>query len=255
MSTTGSFQLSKWYFDVLGEDGTGWVAYRANVNWNWLSFAYTGLIPVGIPQPGFSRFSDVDRFDEGNSISWKMREAEGKWVINSSPIRKTLLERDEGKVEWTCFSPDGPAELHYAGHSYNGRGYAEYLQLTIKPWHLPIRVLRWGRYISSKHSIIWIIWEGEMPLHLVWHNGTLCKVESISDTLLCFSDFRLSLPQTSFKNESLGDGVLGALTKLADHIPETLLKWKECKMFGAGMLCHGDTRRDAGQVIHEVVIM
>ena len=46
-----------------------------------------------------------------------------------------------------------------------GTGYAERILITIPPWRLPIRELRWGRWIgeAASRSVVWIDWRGESP--------------------------------------------------------------------------------------------
>ena len=48
-----------------------------------------------------------------------------------------------------------------------GTGYAERLELSIRPWRLPIRELRWGRFVSEGASMAWIDWQGADPTEVI----------------------------------------------------------------------------------------
>ena len=80
-------------------------------------------------------------------------------------------------VDWHCVLPRGPVS---AG-AFNGLGYAEHLRLTIPPWRLPIRTLRWGRFLSPRNSLVWIDWQGGFTSRTLFLNGRPAVAVALDD--------------------------------------------------------------------------
>jgi hypothetical protein len=95
----------------------------------------------------------------------------GEWRALDAPIALTLLASRAGNIEWLCAVPCARAAVVTPGARYEGLGYAERLRLTLPPWALPFRTLRWGRHASDRHALVWIEWDGEQPMRAAWLDG------------------------------------------------------------------------------------
>jgi hypothetical protein len=52
-----------------------------------------------------------------------------------------------------------------------GCGYAEWLTMTLPPWRIPFRRLRWGRFHGAEHSLVWIDLRGGCSRTWVFADG------------------------------------------------------------------------------------
>jgi hypothetical protein len=59
--------------------------------------------------------------------------------------------------------------------------YAEKLEMSVKPWKLPLAELRWGRFLSETDTIVWIDWQGEMPVNWVFYQGNPVSQAVVGD--------------------------------------------------------------------------
>jgi hypothetical protein len=66
------------------------------------------------------------------------------------------------------------------GDAFEGLGYVERLRLTLPLSKLPFRTLRWGRHVSTRHSLIWIDWAGGSDRRWVWLDGEELRVTALS---------------------------------------------------------------------------
>ncbi len=69
-----------------------------------------------------------------------------------------VFASDAGTVEWHCLMPRARVRIG----KRSGLRYAEHLNITVAPWKLPIRTLRWGRFATPSDWIVWIDWQGEV---------------------------------------------------------------------------------------------
>jgi hypothetical protein len=91
---------------------------------------------------------------------------------SDNPITRLLYKDSENnELIWDCHHPRAIAEINYNGRTFKGLGYAETLQCPINPVNLPVDELRWGRFLSDSHSLIWIHWKGSYPLNKIFLNG------------------------------------------------------------------------------------
>jgi hypothetical protein len=84
-------------------------------------------------------------------------------------------------IRWHCHVPAGDAVVRLPGRTLRGTGYVEMLEMTVAPWTLPIRELRWGRAIGAKTSLVWIDWAGQSPLQVVLRDGVSKPAARITD--------------------------------------------------------------------------
>jgi hypothetical protein len=140
------------------------------------------------------------------------------------------------------------------GGAIEGLGYVERLDMTLRPWELPIRELRWGRFLSENAAVVWIEWRGARPLALLSCNGALIGELELGDQSVAWGRGRLELET----GPVLRDGVLGAtalarVPLLALLAPRAIREVHENKRLRPGKLVDSDGRVETGWAIDEVV--
>ena len=186
----GLFRLIKWYLDVVTPDGDAVIAYAARLRWGALSLPWASAwrSRPGYPLEERTTTRGVQAPGGGPvRLGWRNAtlDVAGEWrrlspPPPSPPIRRTLHEDRHGTIRWSCRMPRARATFRWGAETLRGLGYAERLELTIPPWRLPFRSLRWGRYISRAHAAVWIAWDGApgpgtiQPRSWVWLDGAEC---------------------------------------------------------------------------------
>jgi hypothetical protein len=110
-------------------------------------------------------------------------------------------------------------------------GYAEHLAMTIAPWRLPLRILRWGRFTSASDWVVWIDWQGAFTRTLVYRNGREAGTRSLGDAGIEFADgSRLVLDRSLvLRKGTLGSTALSGIPGLRNSVAGRLLQVAECK--------------------------
>lgn len=256
-----AFELSKWYADCLTEDGDALILYHAHLRWRLPTIHYSNLLiheAGGATQSHFSLQKQPAPVNNGQ-IEWNspVWNAKGSWRKTVPPIREMLFDSASGFVEWNCIAPRNSAEVHIGeGRLYRGEGYVEHLRLTIAPWRLQIRQLRWGRFMRGPDTLVWIDWRGPYNKQVVYHNGLAVPARSISDREIVFGDSGavLSLDTSTILREgTLGATALSVLPKLERLFPARILGARECKWLSRAVLRRPGEADSAGMAIHELV--
>jgi hypothetical protein len=254
-----AFELSKWYLDAVGEDGEVFIGYRASLRWRRLAVSYAATLTGGAHEP---RTRSTARSEEQpvlrmGALSWTSQalDVEGSWrCVAASETSRTLYETPSGAVVWRCLMPSAKAEARQGARVVRGLGYAEHLSMTLPPWRLPIDTLRWGRFLSPEHSVVWIDWERESARRTwVFVNGAEVQGE-VTEEDVFLEGGRVSLPQR--------DRLLlrsGRLSYLLRNLPLPLsfsrrvLAIHETKWRTRGVLECAGVPPAEGWAIHEVV--
>jgi hypothetical protein len=259
MNTPG-FSLRKWYLDCVAENGDTLIGYSAALRWNLLNLHYSSTIRIDGDSPVRTRTS-LERNHSpqpaDNKIIWSSPalKLEGIWTALEKSTEKLLYESDEGKVIWSCLQPRSEAIIRIGEKDQlMGLGYVEFLDLTIKPWHLPISELRWGRFLSNSESIIWIDWHGSHPLTLVIHNGKEIQA-SVTDEQVALNDGRVLKfsNQKELRSGTLVSTVLASIPGMDKVVPSPILHAHETKWRSRGQLSSAGKEAVTGWAIHEVV--
>jgi hypothetical protein len=188
-----------------------------------------------------------------DGLAWRTPAlgVDARWRGDPLDIRERIYADGEGSVEWRCLLPGASADTG----SVSGLGYVERLRLTIAPWRLPIRSLRWGRFVSARHSLVWIDWRGDFERRLVWLDGkAVAAVGAGDDGFEIEGGARLALDcGLTIRRGPLGSTVLSAVPGLDRIAPARMLQVEEWKWRSAAILeCPGEAA-DRGWAIHEVV--
>ena len=195
-----------------------------------------------------------DRRIDWKSSAWR---AEGSWCDTDCALREVLIESDAGSVEWNCLAPRAVAEIRIgAKQPHRGWGYVEHLRLSIPPWRLPVRELRWGRFVNATDALVWIDARGSDSRQAVYHNGSSVSASSIGDAQIALADSKavLSLDQgTVLRRGALGATVLSVLPGFKRLFPASVLSIHECKWLSRAILRRPGHAESLGMAIHEVV--
>ncbi|HET9266232.1 MAG TPA: hypothetical protein VFO14_24505 [Vicinamibacterales bacterium] len=257
-----AFSLAKWYIDCAGDDGRTAIGYWASLAWLGISLTWqaitvyeTGCEAIqcsslaGGPAPA----------REGDRIVWRPHALGCTFAadIRRPPLALRLFESEAGVIDWRCDAPAAFVKVELANRpSINGTGYAEQLTLTIPPWRLPIREVRWGRWMdpTADHSVVWIDWSGTAPCTHVFVDGARAPGFSVNDV-------RISSPTTALTLEALStlsglavaDIILG-IPALRAVVPSSILAFRETKWSSLGTLRRPGAPRIQGRAIHERLV-
>ena len=242
------FELSKWYGDCISECGDVRIAYSARVRYGHLNVGYSSLLDGEAVSHSVRRAKIVD---EGPTLSWAAPGLNASWTRQDAELRAAVFESEEGTVDWRCVIPKGSACIN----GVRGLGYAEHLRMTIAPWKLPIRTLRWGRFLTPHTTLIWIDWQGSFRTRIVFLNGQRVSAETLDDSgLILDNGVRVSFDRAHvLRQGSLGSTVFVAVPGIARIAPARMFLVDECKWKSrARMQAPGGPAED-GWCIHEVV--
>ena len=259
-NTRHDFLLGKYYADFVTSEGHYFIGYSAHLNWRGIDVNYRATIhhPLihgvrsgpSLSSRGGPALSDSD-------LAWNNPKLgfDGHWRQLSSANSHILHQDDEGLVEWNCLQPSARTRMTTAsGTTYEGLGYVEYLNLTIPPWHLGLRTLLWGRFVSEHHSVVWIEWQGAHPLALLVCDGQRVANPRVSDDFVRCDDFELSLERAdTIRAGSIGETLVSRIPSVLRTAPVEFLGGREEKYVSRGRLEFGDGLNHTGWVIHERV--
>jgi hypothetical protein len=127
----------------------------------------------------------------------------------------------------------------------DGLGYVERLRLTLPPWELPIRELRWGRILSAAGSATWIDWRGPSPLRLALRDGRRVTAGAVGDRVVDAGGPVRLAPVATLRDARLSRTLPLALRRA---LPRAGLGLEETKWLSRGTL-----EGAPGLAIHEVV--
>jgi hypothetical protein len=256
------FALSKWYFDCVADDGRTFIGYLATLRWKSLTIHYQSVLLHSDgegTQTRFSLRSAPAPSVSGPTLAWKSPplRLEGTWNALEPPVRATILDSDAGTIEWHCLQPRATASVRVGKAAVIcGLGYAEHLRMTIPPWRLPLKELRWGRFLSKTDSLVWIDWRGPHSKQVVFFNGAEVQAESISEQQLVLNDRDVILDfEDSFvlREGTLAKTALSKIPNAQKLFPQSVLGIRECKWKSRAVLRRGGAADTRGWAIHEVV--
>lgn len=252
------FQLRKWYLDCTTPEGGAVIGYWARARWGGLRVSYASVL-TALPGDSLVKSSSTLRAGaqpehSSGAIAWSCPAlgVRGRWSALCPGLERTLLENDAGSVRWSCVMPRASCRMELGGLTVEGLGYAEVLEMTIAPWRLPIRELRWGRWLSENGSLAWIDWRGDRPLTLIVDEGHEVGGVVGDDGISLHDGRRLSFDAPRILREGeLGTTVLRTIPGLRHALPPALLRTHERKWLGRGVLSPSG---EIGRVIFERVV-
>lgn len=258
-SHASSFRLNKWYLDCITDSGETFIGYDAHVTWKSFGLSYASCVEfdgIGHPATRTVLGNSSPPTHEANHIHWNQARlgCSGHWQPLSAELPPiTLYQSSEGSVVWHCLQPLCKSTVQHNEKTLIGLGYAEYLQMSLPPWHLPIQELHWGRFLSAGAYIVWIHWRGSHPLTFVHLNGHQVEGVSITASSLSWPNGSLALTEHAvLRDGPLIKTVLSGVPGLRSLFPRSLLHTRECKWRSRGMLTHKG-QKHTGWALHEIV--
>jgi hypothetical protein len=259
-NTRRDFSLGKYYVDFVTSEGHYFIGYAAQMNWLGIEVNYRATIhhpSIHGVKSGPLLSARESPVVEDTNLTWSTPKLgfDGYWRHLSSAESHVLHKENDGLVEWNCLQPSAHARLTTgSGDTYEGLGYVEYLNMTVTPWHLGLRMLLWGRFVSEHHSLVWIVWQGKYPLALLICDGRKIANPRISDAKVQGDDLELSLERAdTIRVGSIGETLVSKLPSVLRSAPVEFLGGREEKYVSRGKLTYRDGSSHTGWVIHERV--
>lgn len=250
------FELVKWYMDCVTDRGDLAVVYCAEFRWRRIRASFSSVLTVvnaaieSRSAMGGYRLSSADGL-----ISVKIPRLRlwGNWTADAVSVERTVYEDARGSVHWNCLQPRSVVRLQMGEREFVGLGYAECLRVTLPPWQLPMRELRWGRFVSPGDALAWVDWQGDYSTSFAIHNGQACEPQTVTDAEVVMQGGMLRMDESfSLRAGQVGSTVLPGVPALGKLLPRSLFNIEEHKWRSRGVLNASD-RISHGWVIHEVV--
>jgi len=242
--------------DCVTAAGDAAIVYCAALRWRGLQAAMGSVLTACDgrveTRTSVSRFR-LDASEEEIGVEYPALNVSGRWRADAGPVARNVYEAPAGSVEWNCVQPRSRVALRVDGREMSGLGYAECLTLTMPPWKLPMRELRWGRFVSETDSLAWIEWQGEHIERLCVLNGNECELRSVSESEVVADGATLRMEETmTLRDGRLADTILPGTPALKKMFPRSVFGAVERKWMSRGTLGR-DGGSNPGNVIHEVV--
>jgi hypothetical protein len=256
------FSLAKWYLDCVTEDGDAILGYAASLRWRMLSLDYSSILVRRSSGPVEAK-TTLQRgtlpHEGPNSVLWDCPHlaVHGKWKGVEPSFERAIFESSATPMTWRCVQPRAEADIDAGSLGrFKGFGYVDFVEMTSKPWLLPLEELRWGRFLSSSDSIIWLDLKGPVSECLVFYNGTSAVNGRVLDAGIDLGQINthLTFEETEVLREgALASTALSVIPGVHKLLPERMLNTNECKWRSRGVLRSGNTIKSTGWAIHEVV--
>jgi hypothetical protein len=255
------FRLRKWYFDVVTDQGAALIAYAARLHWGALRLGYCSVLAAPSNAPArehtvLGRFAEP-ALDSGR-LTWERAPLafRGEWESEAPALHRMLLQGAAGSMLWTCHMPRARARIRHGDASFEGRGYVENLVLTIPPWRLPFRTLRWGRHTSARHSVVWIEWTGTEAGRWVWLDGREQPGARLTESRIAGLDDGAELhlgPSRDLRDRGVLAALVGHIPALSGRLPGRMSAMREHKQVSGSTLLSDSQPADQGWAVHEMV--
>jgi hypothetical protein len=255
------FSLSKWYCDSVTDDGDVFIGYSANLKWGAVAMNYASLLDYRGshgPEVSFSLRREMPPKAERDTCRWSSRalRLNAVWKATQPAISDVVYAQAGGVVEWWCGWPAADAQVRIHGKpAMAGCGYVEHLHMTVPPWQLPIRELRWGHFMGESEYAVWIDWTGDYTRTFVFHNGQRYADSSISNDRVTLQHGSIELDcGRTLRDGTIGSTSLAIIRGAVDLFPARVLQMKETKWRSAAVLRRPGVRDVHGWAIHESVV-
>lgn len=252
------FSLSKWYGDCIAENGDTVILYYGRLRWGNVALNYSSLLDDR-GGASYSLRANREPHVSGGLCCWssKALRFDARWKALQAPLSDVVYSGPDGRVEWSCGWPKAHGRIEVEGRPpVEGCGYVEHLRLTIAPWHLPIRCLRWGHVTAGDDCAVWIDWTGEYSRSVVFLNGVRQTAPVVSDEVVrCDGGVTVELDRGRCLREGRIDSTaLGAIQTAAKVFPASILALEERKWRSRALLQRPDGSVVRGWAIHEKVV-
>lgn len=235
-------RLRKWYLDIVTDDARCVIGYWGRIEWGPVTLAYSAILDARAASPVTrTRWRATDEpANRNGTIDWSCPALciDGRWHARAPALQRTLLGTEEGEAVWSCLQPASEVQVQLDAETLHGNGYAEYLEMTLPPWRLPIEDLRWGRAVApdpnrgdgALASVVWIRWIGAHPLTLVALNGVEVPDAVVEDNAVRAAGTGVALePGRVLRQGPLLTSALRGAPGLSSWAPASILGAHETK--------------------------
>jgi hypothetical protein len=248
--------MVKWYMDCVTDCGDAAILYCADLHWRGVHLSYSSVLAVhkGLVEShsSMARYQ-LSSGDGQILVEFPRLNVSGSWKADAAPFQRTVFANASGSVEWNCLQPRSLVNLNVGEREYAGLGYAECLTVTLPPWQLPMRQLRWGRFVSAEESLAWVDWQGDYSTSFAVHNGRECETLLVSDSEIAIAGGTLRMEESfPLRAGRLGATVIPGAPALGKLLPRRLRNIEEQKWRSRGVW-NAQEGSSRGWVIHEVV--
>lgn len=259
-----SFHFTKWYLDGVSTAGQVMIGYWAELRWRglhltWHSAAHSD--PSGSLQEQAS-LTPVDPPALNQHVLTWGAPALGlslEYRSLAPPYSLPLHATTDGSVLWHCEMP--VAEVAATRRGYPPQrltGYAERMVFSLPPWRLPIRELRWGRWIADagRRGLVWIDWQGEeRPRTWLVLDGHELRGGRVSENGVTAPDLSLKLVEPRALRSRVLSELVNRVPGLSHLLPETIMALREVRWMARGELRQRGGGSVWGTAIFEHVVM
>jgi len=231
---TASFLLAKWYMDCVTEEGEAAILYFADLHWRAIRARIGSVLTTGPDETPVTRTSlgryELDSSAEMILVAHPKLKIRGCWERDAEPFRRTMYEEKEGSVIWDCVQPRSRVRVAIGNRELIGLGYAECLRVTVSPRQLPLRELRWGRFVAENQSLAWVDWRGTHSSSVAVVDGREAALRSVTHERVVAGDAVLDIaPGISLRAGRLGSTILPGASGLRKLFPRSLFNIDEEK--------------------------
>jgi hypothetical protein len=252
-------RLTKYYLDVTTDQGDTVIAYWGQLQWRRLRLHFSA---VQVSRAGAAlapwRVSALDAAPpevnaEGVRWSAPHLDLHMEGCALSPPVERRLFEGPDGSVNWVALLPRAEMCIQVGSERFRGLGYVERLDMSLPPWRLPAREVRWGRLLTANHALAWIEWRGELPLRFAILDGAVAELRDLSDQAVHGERgwvARLDDPQV------IGDDAVGGLLAPFSHLRRLMAPithWQQLRWRSRATLSVDGQPPEVGWAIHERV--
>lgn len=255
------FRLTKWYMDCVSVDGEAFIAYIAVLQWKTFTIHYHSVLakePGGNYESAMSMRECPMPYVKEDLLRWRSESLNvyAEWHRRFDGTEQTLIDTPEGYVRWKCTIPRAASVVERNGSLLTGTGYVESLEMTLPPWRLPFKELRWGRFVSETDSLVWIDWRGGIARSMLLHNGKEIQCDKITDSNIISEKKGLHLHldrSTVLREGPLVTTALSKIPGLSTIFPNNILQTYEQKWLSRSVLKKNSKKDLHGFSIHEIV--
>jgi hypothetical protein len=240
--------------------GNCFIIYLAKVRLSLIRFIYSALVfsnAGGLTTEKSSLRRIVKPETDGNiNFKHKFLKTDISLKKIDDPISRLLYKDGESnELIWNCHHPKAHAEINYNGNIYQGFGYAETLSCPINPLKLPMEELRWGRFLSDLHTVIWINWKNEHPLNKIFLDGTEYNDAIFEDENVIFDNGKHKLTFSEIRTIRNGklSGLFSKMKFLKMFFNSRLLDTVETKYKAKTTLTEDSVFLSTGWSLFEIV--
>lgn len=246
----------------MAPDGRVVVGYWASLAYRRLAFTWQNVVlyQSGEPPARRSSLAPSPPPDVGaGAITWRAPPLGCVIDVTSRqrPIEARLLDDSTGVIEWRAEAPAAVVSVELSGFPpVKGPGYAERMLLTVLPWRLPIRELRWGRWLDAvpNRSVVWIDWRGESERTWVFVDGKTSAPAVVTDQGVSAGAVNVVVGEHHVLETLAFSQIAATIPSLQAVVPKAFLALRQTRWCSNGTLQEGNAAPLCGRAIHEVVV-